>query len=108
MKRDRLRAAGRANSLLPLKDFIRVPSVAKFLLTGAQVLGPDELGAGEASDEAAHLEDAEGGHRLGGGQAGQADEVVDGDGLVGEVTEERALVVGEGQLGRVADGGGVV
>ena len=65
--------------------------------------GPDELVPGQPADQPPHLQDAERGHDLRGGQAGADDQLVDADGAVVELAQERPLLVGEGQLGGVAD-----
>ena len=58
----------------------------------------------QPADEPLQLEDAEGGHDLGGDQAGADDQLVDASGAVVELAQEHALLVGEGELGGMADG----
>jgi hypothetical protein len=66
---------------------------------------PEELVAGEAPDKTLEFQDAQCGQHLRSGQTGADDQLVDFGGLAFEVTEERSLLIGEGQLRGVADGG---
>ena len=66
---------------------------------------PDELVAGKPANQPLQLQDAERGQDLSGRQAGAGDQLVDADGMVVELAEQRSLLVAEAKLGRVADGG---
>src|SRR5271165_3251033 len=70
-----------------------------------QASSPDELVAGKPANQPLQLQDAERGQDLSGRQAGAGDQLVDADGMVVELAEQRSLLVAEAQLGRVADGG---
>ena len=59
----------------------------------------------QSSDETLELEDAQGGQDLRGGQPRPGDQLVNSDGVTVELSQERSLLVAEGDLGGVADGG---
>ena len=66
---------------------------------------PHELMAGKPAHQPLQLQDAQRGEDLGGGQAGAGDQLVDAGGVVIELAEQGAFLIGEGKFGRVADGG---
>src|SRR5208337_2892091 len=66
---------------------------------------PDELVAGEPAHQPLQLQDAEGRQDLGGGESGADNQLVNSGGLAFKLAEEGSFLVGEGQLGGVADGG---
>ena len=61
--------------------------------------------AGKPAHQPLQLQDAERGQDLSGSQAGAGDQLVDADGMVVEVAEQGAFLIGKGQFDRVADGG---
>ena len=70
-----------------------------------QASSPDELVAGKPANQPLQFQNAERGQDLRGSQAGASDQLVDADGMVVELAEQRSLLVAEAKLGRVADGG---
>ena len=67
-----------------------------------QAASPDELVAGKPAHQPLQLQDAERGQDLSGRQAGAGDQLVDADGMVVELAEQRSLLVAEAKLGRGA------